>query len=243
MKFTDAFWEKRNLGVSCLEAEIENSDDMSSLEMLKKESRDKEYVVVKMPSNKVSLMLKLQSEGYQFIESNLAVVHDLKNLPDNKVLNRLNGLITKTLMDEQDIRFLMKKMEENLFDTDRVYLDPHFSNKQASERYRNWITDDLKRGTELYNIVYKNEKIGFFTFKEIEKGVYYPFLASLYEEYKQTGLGFSLLYKPIEIALERGGKKISTYISTNNIPILKLHISMGFIIDNLSYVFIKHKTI
>ena len=51
-----------------------------------------------------------------------------------------------------------KELRSGLFDTDRVYLDPYFTKEQASNRYVNWIKDEMSRTTELFIIKYKENK-------------------------------------------------------------------------------------
>jgi len=49
MKITDAYWEKRNLGITCTEIIIENGDQLSHLEEINDVLECVEYVVVKVP--------------------------------------------------------------------------------------------------------------------------------------------------------------------------------------------------
>jgi L-amino acid N-acyltransferase YncA len=52
----------------------------------------------------------------------------------------------------------------------------------------------------------------------------------LYESATTPGVGNVLLCKIIEEALRRGMNCISSYISTNNLPVGKVHIYEGFAI-------------
>ena len=66
MKIIDAVWEKRNLGVETVEFVVENSDtEIVMGEILEAE---KQYNVVKLPTNKPELMKLLQENGYRFVE-------------------------------------------------------------------------------------------------------------------------------------------------------------------------------
>ena len=141
---------------------------------------------------------------------------------------------------EDDIVFLENELRNGLFETDRIYLDPFFTNDQASNRYINWIKYELSIGTNLYIIKYKDNKIGFFTLKEIGECVYYPLLAGLFNKYKKSGLGFSIIYCPIKETIKRNGKKISTNVSSNNQSAAKIHILLGFQIEKMCYTLIKH---
>ena len=66
------------------------------------------------------------------------------------------------------------------------------------------------------------------------------FLQDCNEE--KVGLGFSVLAKPIEDVMKRGGRYISTYVSSNNLPIVKLHTQLGFLPNKIYNVFVKHNS-
>ena len=143
-------------------------------------------------------------------------------------------------MESKDLTGLYTEIHNGLFGTDRIILDPYFTKEQAAQRYCNWIADELERGSQAYKITYKTDTIGFFTFKQIDEGVFYPFLAGLYKKFESLGMGFTTLRKPIDESIARGGKMISTYASTNNLPVVRSHTQQGFLLNNLQYVFVKH---
>lgn len=240
MKIIDAFWEKRNLGCDTLELLIDEMDSMEEINSIQSQIIQTPYVVAKVPPSRFDIALTLYKLGFVFIETLFLQLHDLKNIKLNGIFDRLDKQITYKKMDEQDIAQLFTEIRKNIFKTDRIYLDPHFKNTQAADRYIYWIQDELARGTELFNIRYKDNKIGFFTFKEIGNNVYYPFLAGLYEQYKESGMGFSIIQKPLAEAKVRNGKLVSTYVSSNNMPIFKLHAELGFKVKNMQYILVRH---
>ena len=239
MKVIDAVWEKRNLGVITQEVTVTQDDSLIDLKKAI-ENLDSQYNVVKLPAGKVDMMFYLQEQGFKFIEGFIHVTHDLKTVEMNPIQKRIDDAVTYELMSENDINYLFKEIRDGLFYTDRIYLDSYFSNEQAANRYVNWIKDELERGTELYKLIFKNETFGFFTFKEIDKNIYYPFLAGVYKEFQSTSLGSVFCYKPIVEAIKRKGKMISTYVSTNNLNTLRVHSSLGFSFNEISYVFVRH---
>jgi ribosomal protein S18 acetylase RimI-like enzyme len=127
-----------------------------------------------------------------------------------------------------------------MHDTDRISLDPHFTKEQAASRYIGWIQDEVARGADLYKLIYKNQSIGYFTMKDLGNGVYYPFLAGIYQGHGNSGLGFNIAYQAMREIAARGGKSVSTYISTNNDRAIRLHVNMGFRFEEVTYVYIKH---
>lgn len=239
MKIIDAVWEKRNLGVNTLEIVIERDDTIDEIKK-KLDTIHEEYMVIKVPAERTDVMLLLPQFGFSFIECTIKVTHNLKNLNLTGIQKRLVDAVSYELMNEDDIEQLFDEIKKGLFYTDRIYLDPYFTKEQAANRYIGWIKDEISRGTDLYKYIYKDKTFGFFTFKDLGNDEYYPFLAGVYSDHINTGLGFAFNYKPLMEAIRRNGKLISTYISTNNLNTIRMHNVMGFSFDEVSYVYIKH---
>ena len=239
MEIIDAFWEQRNLGISCSEITADTGDTVKGmLEALA--LLTSQYQVIKLPVSRYDLMRVVEQHGFSFIEGSMNVVHNLKNIDRSGIQKRLNDSVCYEEMDEFDISRLYAELQKGVFITDRIYLDTFFSKEQAAQRYVYWLEDEVSRGAQLYKVSFKNQSMGFFVFKETNNGGCYPFLAGLYESAKIPGIGNVLLYKIIEEASLRSLKFISSRISTNNLPVVKVHISEGFAITNINYVYIKH---
>ena len=239
MKIVDAIWEKRNLGVTTQEITLDGNEDIVYVEESLK-SLDAEYQVVKVPTGKIDIMWKLEELGFKYIETTYHVINDLKNLELPRMLKRLDESIIYEKMEDEDLEVLFDEIRNGLFYTDRIALDRYFSKKQAADRYIGWISDEINRGTEIYKNKYKGKNIGFFTFKEIDEGIYYPFLAGVYKEYQNSPLGMLYLYKPLVEAKKRNGKRVSTYISTNNANAVRMHVQFGFQFMESTNVYVKH---
>ena len=242
MIVVDAVWEKRNLGVTCTEFKVESGDTIEAVKSALSES-EQEYNVLKLPAGEPGLLFEIAELGYKFIETSINVTHDLKEVNLTGVQKRMLDSAEYTLMDESDVELLFSEIRKNIFVTDRIYIDPHFMPEQAANRYVGWITDEMQRGAEIFNLIYKNERIGFFTFKKISDGVYFPFLAGIYTDYAKWGMGMNLLYKTIVEARKRKAKMISTYISTNNKSVVNTHLALNYKFNEFSYVFVKHADI
>jgi L-amino acid N-acyltransferase YncA len=239
MKIVDAFWEQRNLGVTSTEVTVEENDCVAEMVTLLR-TLDRQYQVVKVPAGRYDLMETVAQAGFSFIEASLNVVHNLKVAEPAGIMKRINDSITYEEMNAGDVEKLYAEIRKGVFITDRIYLDPAFSSELAAQRYIYWVQDEVERGGQLYKLVYKREAVGFFIFKETTGGGCYPFLSGLYAAAATPGLGNVLLHKIIEEAVRRGLKFISSYISTNNLPVVKVHISEGFTIINIYYVYVRH---
>lgn len=242
MKQIDAFWEKRNLGVSTIEIVVEENDSTASFETIADTLHQTPYLVVKVPVARYDIYQYLCSKGFAYIESSINVQLQVKNAFLNHLQMRLNKSISHEIMNDTDVSQLFDEIAKGLFVSDRIAMDPYFSAKQAATRYINWIGDEIERGTQVYKIVYKEDAIGFFTFKHTKDQVYYPFLGAMYAKYSQSGLGFEVIRKPIEEALLRGGEHISTFVSSNNPAVIRAHTQQGYSIHEIQNVFIKHNS-
>lgn len=240
MKIIDAYWEKRNLGVECKEISIEPNDTISVIDDIEKILSTTEYVVLKVPVNRFDICSLIPELGFALIEGSINFELQVKQAQLTSLQQRINNVVTYAEMEVVDLEILYKEIKGGLFGTDRILLDPNFTAEIAADRYVNWIVDELKCETQVYKIIYKEDTIGFFTLKETSKGIYYPFLAGMYKAYSASGLGFTTLRKPIDEAIKRGGNLISTYASTNNLPVVRAHTQQGFSIKQIHYVFVKH---
>ena len=78
-------------------------------------------------------------------------------------------------------------------------------------------------------------------FKETKPDVYFPFLAGVYKEHAGSGFGVYVIQKIVEEAVIRGAKGVETCVSSNNTPIVKIHLQLGFALEDLKYIYIKHQ--
>ena len=238
MEKINAEWEKRNLEVSCIELNINKTDPIDEVSSVLS-STDAEYIVAKTPVADFELSQLLMHQGFQFIEASIRLSHSLSQ---PKLNDKQTEIIKKTSVynaSKPDLAVINKNIKNGMFHSDRVYLDPYFTKDAAGNRYINWINDELSRDCLVYIIRYNDEAIGFSAISRSADN-YNQFLMGLFPEFHGKGLGFSIIYVPIEEIKRLGGKQLTTTVSANNIPSLKTHLKSGFSITNIEYVFIKH---
>jgi hypothetical protein len=239
MKSVHAVWEQRNMGVDCWEITLDENDDGREFEANRKQF-ETQYTVVKIPVKRIDLSMMLQKAGYYYIETMISCHHGAF-LPDlSRIQERMITQMSYDVMTKEDLSHAYKEIRSDMFLTDRVSLDPFFSRSQANERYIGWINDELERGADIYNIKYKNENIGFFAYKTVEEGVYFPFLGGMYPDKEIVGAGFAMEYFHLCELMKRKGKRILESISTNNKAAFSIPVQMGFVVDKLEAVYIKH---
>ena len=166
MKIVDAAWEKRNLGVSCYEINVEKEDSFSLLtDVLENYKAD--YMVVKLPAGMVKHSFFLQDHGFYFIETMTLCQYNLQR-PINlsPLQQRMVSDFTYQEMKEEDLQELFEEIKKGMFHTDRVALDPFFTSEQSTNRYIGWIKDELQHQSSIYKVENKKgQSVGFFGYK------------------------------------------------------------------------------
>lgn len=234
MKIIDAFWEERNLGVTCYELQMELSDRVETVATELDNLKERQYMVVKVPSPRHNLMPLLQSGGYSFIETQIrlemVIGPDYQLPPVSPAVKKLCERCAVEKMDEADIEQLYQEIRNGMFDTDRVYIDPFFTSEQAANRYIGWTKDLLAKGDTIYKTTFDGKAFGFFN----------GALAGIYNEYKDSGMGFCYRYAAARFDLSHNVKKWHTRVSANNPDIFKLHTMFGAKVKGFEYVYVKH---
>ncbi len=239
MRLIHALWEQRNMGVDCIEVIVEQNDTVQDLKRERK-YYETEYTVIKVPVKMMDICWYLQLNGYLFIETMTMCHHEVK-LPElNRIQKRITDEVKYAAMNEDDKEELFAEIDAGLFQYDRVSMDPYFTRKQANDRYKGWIQEEIQRGTEVYKMEWKGRSVGFFTYKDLGKGIFFPFLGGVYAEYLKSGLGTAMNYCEIKEAVRRKGKKMKSAYSSNNRGAASVHMSLGYILDEQTYVFVGH---
>ncbi len=238
MKIVDAVWDTVNLGKKTYEITIDNSDPIESIEKSLADV-DGEYLVVKIQSDNVPVSMLLQSLGYYFVEEQVLMEHDLKIVARSSLMQRLYDSMTYSIMTDPEVEMLISEVQNGLFSTDRISLDPKFGQEYSVRRYVNWIRQLRQNGAFLYSLKYKGDYEGFVILKESKKdNEYESVLGGAYQKYRCSGLG--LVQKEQEIVRERGGKRLYTTVSTNNVGQLKALVFNGYSLAKVTRVFVKH---
>ena len=240
MKIIDAFWDTRNLGVRCAELVFSVGESIPASNDLKTALAGYEYIAAKVPAGNTEIADFLQREGFTFAECSIGFEHDLGSIGDDELASRQMRMTHRLARDGEE-EYILGRIEQGLFCTDRSYLDPFFGHGLAARRYVEWLKDELARGAQLYDVFFDNAKVGFFSYKEIEEGVSYPFLIGLYPENRGRHLSANLVSESLLLSRERGCHLSRTVVSSNNIAIIKAQEAAGSRIYRIHYVLTKHQ--
>ena len=237
MNIVDAVWEKRNLGVSVQEISFDGVDDEAAFRdgIVK---LDAQYQVAKVASENVPITKLIQEVGFEFIEDQIELFHDLRVVNHNSLHQRMRDAISYHVMSDEEIDELMEEVNGGMFDTDRISVDPEFGKEMAASRYANWISDLLKQGALCYAQEYKGRNCAFVILKEGDRGIYHSVLGGYYKEFRKTGLG--VVWREMDIVRELGGKGIETAVSSNNPLQLRSLCLNGYLPKSVKHVFVKH---
>lgn len=240
MKIIDAYWEKRNLGVNCVELEVANNDTLADFNnsLCKLQS---EYQIVKIPSGKTDILLSAQDAGFRLIEMNIQLCKNIKEYKLPGICQRYEPYMNVVKADKKSTELVLDKIKKgDLFVTDKVARDPFFSIEKAGNRYFHWSKDLLQQGASLFVTQYKNTDIGFVLNYTKDGKLYNAFLGGIFSEYANKGLGFLVVHGNVLSIIHQGGNRVITGVSSNNRPILRLFLEFGFDVFDMRYILIKH---
>ena len=245
MKCVNAVWELRNLGVKTIEIEIEKSDSPEKiLDMIESYRReyDAKYVVVKSNTRyPMQISLSLQDAGFLLIENQIGLKltreSAIKALEEYREF--CNGISYK-LADESEKQLIFDEIERGIFKTDRIALDPKFGVNVANLRYSFWIKDAIARGAYLCLTLYENEPIGFFMSRYAGNQKSDVLLGGIFNRPNSYHYGAFHLLAGHKSFIDGNIKVNTTFVSSNNLEILKLHLMLGRTITSIRNVFVKH---
>jgi hypothetical protein len=224
MIITDAFWEKRNIGLKTCEITISATDSMDDYIKSNVEN-EFEYIIARIPAGRTNLIHAFEGTGFKYLENQFQITVDPQEIYriDSKWQRILNGMNCRKIKEINELQQLLIKITPGMFNTDRVFLDPELGKKASISRYRNWLKDlNTSNSVEIY-LLFKHEKeIGFFVLENNPGNIIHCILAGLFDEFKGHGNAVAIIYLYLKMAFERGASSLKTSISSNNRQVINL---------------------
>ncbi|MFB7814956.1 hypothetical protein ACFC0X_12270 [Paenibacillus chitinolyticus] len=239
MKKIDAYWEKRNFDKKVLEIELDANDSTDCLAELQNDYADYEYIVTKVPKRRMDLVHGLEEAGFRFMETQMEMTMNLTKLskPSRFTKAISDHIQFQTVETIERLEEMLSRIDEDLFVTDRVSLDPELGIGLAHKRYVNWIRDGFLSGDALIiEAILKSKKIGFFYFTKRNDKAIHAVLVSVYNNSRRRGVGLSFLEEIRSWLAEAGYTKAVTRVSSNNIEALRANLFVGFEIKEIYYI-------
>ncbi|MNZ45577.1 TDP-fucosamine acetyltransferase [compost metagenome] len=239
MKRIDACWEKRNFDKKVLEIELETDDSSDCLAVLEADYENYEYIVAKVPKSRLDLVHGLEASGFRFMETQMEMTMNLTKLTEpSRFTKAISDQIQFQTIDSiERLDELLSHIDEDLFVTDRVSLDPALGTSAAHKRYINWIRDGFHSGNALIiEATLKSNKIGFFYFtKQTDKSLH-AVLVSVYNHSRRKAIGLSFLEDIRSWLAKDGYTKVTTRVSSNNLEALRANLYVGFEMKEIYYI-------
>ncbi|MBW7475546.1 hypothetical protein K0T92_12365 [Paenibacillus oenotherae] len=239
MKRIDAYWEQRNFDKRVLEVEMDADDSSDCLAALEDDCANYEYIVAKVPKHRLDLVHGLEASGFRFMETQMEMSMNLKKLAEPSRFTKAiaDHIRFQTVDTREHLEALLSNIDEDLFVTDRVSLDPVLGNGIAHKRYINWIRDGFLSGNALIiEAILKSNKVGFFYFTKRKDKTIHAVLASVYKNARRRAIGPSFLEEICSWLAKEGYTKITTRVSSNNLESLRANLFVGFEMKEIYYI-------
>ena len=242
MNIVDCPWELNNIGKQTVEVNVLPEDSFDKTKISEIE-REYEYIVFKVPMNKIPFNKGLSEMGYCMMEVQMNISKEVEKFDYNNPL--YDNVYFTRVKSDNDILNIKESLTIDMFSTDRVSLDPCFGASYGRKRYLNWLLSEIEHGNSLVvNVHYGKETIGFMMYRKAGL-FFYLLLNGLYKKWQGKHMGIITPSSPFLLIRQENMcvDKVFTSISSNNIPVVKLYNRLNFIIESETYVFVKHTKI
>jgi hypothetical protein len=244
MKVIEATWEKKVLETNCFDVEISPNDKIEDFFLMDEDlikNKKAGYITVRTPSNSSAFLFGLPTRGYTFVEASLKLTLTKATYISPAFLDRFMSTTTvRELKKEDDYHRVFEEVAKGAFNTDRFYINPSISHKQATQRYINWIKTMIDAGEKIFEVYAKNEPVGFFIFKHVDAKAAQGILTGVYKKYSGTAYGTVVMKCLQDTVWELGYDKFLGRVVSNNVPALRLNLMFGNVIDEITYNYVKH---
>lgn len=240
MKIIDCPWELANLNCRVAEISVSAEEVIDPAAIRDLESKY-DYLVLKIQAGKMTNNIIASELGFALAETQMALIkakRDWDFEADQLTKRLLKQLSVERIETEKDFEELMSSITEDMYSTDRIYLDPEFGPKYSVHRYKNWTRTEWERGALLYKHFFRGRYVGYSLCKK-QGDELVCLLAGCFEQYQKTGIGLWIPLVP-ELLPNMEYTKYTTHVSTNNIPVWQMYNHQKYVVGGFDYVFVKH---
>lgn len=240
MRIIDCPWELANLNCRVAEISVSAEEVIDPAAIRDLESKY-DYLVLKIQAGKMTNNIIASELGFALAETQMALIkakRDWNFEADQLTKRLLKQLSVERIETEKDFEELMSSITEDMYSTDRIYLDPEFGPKYSMRRYKNWTRTEWERGALLYKHFFRGRYVGYSLCKK-QGDELVCLLAGCFEQYQKTGIGLWIPLVP-ELLPNVEYTKYTTHVSTNNIPVWQMYNHQKYAVGGFNYVFVKH---
>lgn len=237
MKIVEATWERRNFGRDVWEVTLAR-EDVADVEKTLAALRDDRfagaYVCVKMPVGNLKMLHALEDDGFRFLETQLSLMDKFKADDMLELCEKANERIEFRTVEKDEAAWerVIAKVVPEMFDTDRVSLDPELGPEIACTRYRNWMRDLRKDPKSELTVMLLDGKEIAFGLDIIDGSARQGILGGSFPEFKDTGYGAVV----IAGSKSSSALRLRTAVSSNNPKVLRVHQNCGRVVYKEMYV-------
>lgn len=246
MQIVEATWERRNLGLAVFEVTLDKGDCRSLPSVLDRLSDSMfrgAYVTVKVPVGDLVCIHALEDLGFRFMEAQIGIRYDLTKY---RTPSELRGAIVPVSIKEiprerSAWQSIAEKISPELFETDRISLDPLFGTTVGCRRYRNWMLDLVERD-DAHLLVFgdpEDENVDYgFTIDRLDErtGVLHGILGGVFADCDVPGIGISIYDASFRNDVVRGARILDSALSSNNPTVVAMDSALGIGFRRFTYV-------
>lgn len=240
MKIIDCPWELANLDCRVAEISVAADEVIDKTQIEELESKY-DYLVLKVQAGTMKNNIVAAELGFALAETQMFLIKEKRDWHLDKdllTLRLIQQLSVECITTEEDFEELMSLITEDMYSTDRIYLDPEFGPKYSERRYKNWTRTEWERGALLYKHFFRGKYVGYSLCKK-QGDELVCLLAGCFEQYQKTGIGLWIPLVP-ELYPDTEYTRYTTHVSTNNIPVWQMYNRQKYEVTNFDYVFVKH---
>ena len=188
--------------------------------------RDKHEVVLcscRLSAKRLKESMFLEKKGFRFIELNyMPALSGLQNL------DMPGDDLDVELACIEDLEILAE-MAGEIFQHGRFHQDPELGSAIGDKRYRIWMVNSFENPRQtVIKCTRRNEIIGFFVVEHPKRNHCFWSLAGLKAGLQGQGLGKRVWRSLMKWHQSEGIDTISTSITSHNIAVFNLYVSLGF---------------
>lgn len=170
-------------------------------------------------------------QGFFLADRTLKVVIGLSKAPSD-----LKRFIRLPIVETADYKDDIFTIAHESFTRDRrFHILPKCDQAVSGLVLRDWVAAIDKAWVCLYH----DKPIGFLVLKSTASDTVFVHLAAVKEEHRVTGAAMSLYAKAIEVAKERGYKKVEGRISSLNTAVMNIYAVFGAVFSDPQDIFLK----
>ena len=243
MQIQDCPWEFENIGQRTGQLNYSSHDRYNSGEV-RLAVRNYEYRVAKVPCGNMNCFLGLQRDGMTVMETQIHLSKDKDSFEKEwaKYRDVYEEIDFRQVTDDNDFSKMLSSIDDNMFSTDRISLDPSFGPHIGRQRYVTWMEREYrKKSAAFWWICHNKQDVGFMMLR-IEDHLIDCLLNGLFTPFQRKGLGLLTPASPLLLSImkELDVDEETTTISSNNAPVVHLYNKLNFKIKRMTYVLASH---